>query len=184
MSSGRRAASLAVPPVGVGPGSRKLRRTAGLARDHGGMSYTRCKRAASLATALLAGCHAPPIERATATAVLDAHGARWNQGDLEGFVATYWNGPELTFYGKGGLTRGRKDLLATYQRSYPTAKERGLLSFEVVEFAPLGTAHALVLGRYRIVGEAPSEGVFSLVLGVQNGAVVILHDHTTGTALK
>ena len=126
----------------------------------------------------------PTGSGATATAVLDAQVARWNQGDLEGFVATYWNGPELTFYGKGGLTRGRKDLLATYQRSYPTAKERGLLSFEVVEFAPLGTAHALVLGRYRIVGEAPSEGVFSLVLGVQNGAVVILHDHTTGTALK
>lgn len=129
---------------------------------------------------VLAACHGTPIDRAAATAVLDAQVARWNQGDLEGFVATYWNGDELTFFGASGLTRGRRDLLATYRRSYPTAKERGVLAFSVVDFTPLGDAHALLLGRYTIAGERPSSGVFSLVLAEQDGKVVILHDHTTG----
>ncbi|MEQ1633258.1 MAG: DUF4440 domain-containing protein [Planctomycetota bacterium] len=143
---------------------------------------SRTHRATVLGTALaLTACHTPPIDRAAATAVLDAQVARWNQGDLEGFVATYWDGDELTFYGKGGLTRGRRDLLATYQRSYPTAKERGVLAFQVIDFTPLGDDHALLLGRYTIAGERPSAGVFTLVLAEQDGEVVILHDHTTAT---
>jgi hypothetical protein len=133
-----------------------------------------------LAAALtLSACAAAPVDRAEATAVLDAQVARWNQGDLEGFVATYWDGPELTFFGRSGLTRGREDLLATYRRGYPTAKERGVLSFEVIDFAPLGAGHALLLGRYHIERQQPADGVFSLVLARQQGRVVILHDHTT-----
>ena len=140
---------------------------------------------ASLAAALtLPACAATrtnpvTIGQAEATTVLDAQVARWNQGDLEGFVATYWDGPELTFFGRSGLTRGRQDLLANYQRRYPTAKERGVLSFEVVDFSPLGADHALLLGRYHIEREEPADGVFSLVLARQGGRVVILHDHTT-----
>ena len=136
---------------------------------------------------LLAGCAAAPppdtaaIPREEAVSVLTAQAAQWNEGDLEAFVATYWDGPELTFYGKSGLARGRQDLLATYRRNYPTAKERGHLSFEVVDFRELPAGHALLLGRYRIEGEVPSRGVFTLALARQRGRVVILHDHTTGT---
>lgn len=136
---------------------------------------------------LLAGCATAPspdvaaIPRDEAVSVLTAQAAQWNEGDLEAFVATYWDGPELTFYGKSGLARGRQDLLATYRRNYPTAKERGQLSFEVVDFRELPGGHALLLGKYRIEGEVPSRGVFTLALARQRGRVVILHDHTTGT---
>lgn len=135
---------------------------------------------ASLSFSLLVGCTAMPMQRDAAAAVLDEQAEAWNRGDLETFVATYWDGPELTFFGASGLTRGRADLLATYRRSYPTAKERGHLSFEVVDFTPLGATHALLLGRYRIAGERPSSGVFTLVLAEQDGRIAILHDHTTG----
>lgn len=120
-----------------------------------------------------------PIASAEARAVLDAQVARWNQGDLRGFVETYWDGPELTFFGRGGLTRGRSDLLQTYQRGYPTDKERGVLSFSIVDFRALGSGHALLLGRYHIDREQPADGVFSLVLARKDGKVVILHDHST-----
>jgi hypothetical protein len=127
-----------------------------------------------------AGPTAAPIRQAEAEAVLTAQVRLWNGGDLPGFVATYWNGPELSFFGRSGLARGREDLLAAYRKSYPTAKERGALSFETLAFLPLGDGHALLLGRYRIVGEQPSSGAFSLVLARQDGRIVILHDHTTG----
>lgn len=133
------------------------------------------------AAASLGACAASPIDKDESVAVLTAQAGQWNRGDLEAFVATYWDGPELTFYGKSGLSRGRSELLATYRRSYPTAKERGQLAFEIVDFQPLGAEHALLLGKYRIEGEVPSRGVFSLVLTRQDGHIVILHDHTTGT---
>ena len=133
------------------------------------------------AAALLTSCTATPIDKDESLAVLTAQAEQWNRGDLEAFVATYWDGPELTFYGKSGLARGRSDLLATYRRSYPTAKERGQLSLEIVDFTQLGDGHTLLLGKYRIEGEVPSRGVFSLVLAKQDGRIVILHDHTTGT---
>lgn len=139
---------------------------------------------------LLASCHTPTaaatpqvaaITKAEATAVLDAQVARWNQGDLPGFVATYWDGPELTFLGGSGITRGRKDLLTRYQKAYPTAEDRGALHFEVIEFQQLGAEHALLLGQYTIERKFRSTGFFSLVLARREGAIVILHDHTSET---
>ena len=121
------------------------------------------------------------ITVAEATTVLDAQVARWNQGDLPGFVGTYWDGPELTFLGGSGITRGRKDLLTRYQKAYPTAEERGVLHFDVIEFQPLGTEHALLLGQYTIERKFRSTGFFSLVLARRDGAIVILHDHTSET---
>jgi Domain of unknown function (DUF4440) len=137
-----------------------------------------CK-AAPTATATAASGAPAAIRQPEAEAVLAAQVARWNAGDLPGFVSTYWDGPELSFFGRSGLTRGRDDLLATYQRSYPTARERGVLSFATIAFEPLGTDHALLLGRYHIERDPPADGVFSLVLTRQRGQVVILHDHTT-----
>ena len=113
--------------------------------------------------------------------MLDAQVARWNQGDLPGFVETYWDGPELTFLGGSGITRGRKDLLTRYQKGYPTAEDRGVLHFDIIDFQPLGPEHALLLGQYTIERKFRSSGFFSLVLARREGRIVILHDHTSET---
>ncbi|GAB4140839.1 MAG: nuclear transport factor 2 family protein [Planctomycetota bacterium] len=139
---------------------------------------------AFLSVGLLAACAtapsaAHPITRAEAEAVLREQAAQWNRGDLGAFVETYWDGDELTFLGSGGLTRGRKDLLANYERSYPTAKARGELRFEILDFFPLGTDHALLLGSYDLLRARPDHGWFSLVLARRNGRIAILHDHTS-----
>lgn len=139
------------------------------------------------ASLLFAACAAPPpaaapptgITRAAAEAVLTAQAADWNRGDLRAFVDSYWDGDELTFLGGHGLTRGRHDLLANYQRGYPTAEQRGVLTFSVLDFQPLGTDHALLLGRYDLDRKQPDHGFFSLVLARQQGRIVILHDHTS-----
>lgn len=144
---------------------------------------TRRHALAALATiAVMQSCASAPIDRGEATAVLDAQVARWNQGDLRGFVDTYWDGEQLTFFGRSGLVRGRKDLLATYERGYPTAKERGVLSFTVVDFVPIEHDHALLLGRYHLEREPAADGVFTLLLARQRGQVVIVHDHSTESA--
>jgi hypothetical protein len=140
-----------------------------------------------LLLSLLAACQttavpAHPLSRDEVVAVLTAQTERWNAGDLAGFVATYWDGPDLSFLGSRGLTRGRADLLAMYQKSYPTAEARGVLSLDVLDFWPLGGDHALLLGKYHLAGAHPGEGFFSLVLARQHGRVVILHDHTSAAS--
>ena len=40
------------------------------------------------------------------SAILGEQAARWNAGDIEGFMAHYWNSPDLTFSSSGKVTRG------------------------------------------------------------------------------
>ena len=125
------------------------------------------------------------IGRADVQAVLDAQTAAWNRGDLEQFVATYWNDPDLTFVGSSGLRRGYADLLAGYQRSYPDADARGTLRFELVEVRALGVtgSHALVIGEFVLerpaVGDA--QGMFTLVVERRPEGLRIVHDHSSAT---
>ena len=39
-------------------------------------------------------------------AVLDKQVEAWNRGDLEGFMAGYWNSPDLVFQSGATITRG------------------------------------------------------------------------------
>lgn len=151
-------------------------------RRHSGLPpvmRTRTALVLPVLSLLAAACGTTPIDRGEAEAMLSAQAACWNRGDLPGFVASYWDGAALTFLGGSGVTRGRADLLARYQQRYPTAEARGTLRFAVVDFQPLGGAHALLLGRYELERQDPSSGWFSLVLARQQGHIVILHDHTS-----
>src|SRR5262245_429845 len=95
-------------------------------------------RSLSFACLMLASCasltgHPEPITTAEVQAMLDAQAAAWNRGDLETFVASYWDDPRLSFCGKSGVVHGRRDLLQTYQHNYPTAEARGSLTFTLLE---------------------------------------------------
>jgi len=130
---------------------------------------------------VLAACASPPITTPDVEAVLADQAAAWNRGDLEAFVATYWDDPRLSFCGKRGVVRGRDDLLATYRRGYPTAEARGRLSFDLLEVRPLGPGAALVLGHYALARNEPAEGYFTLIVERTPQGLVITHDHTSGT---
>ncbi len=133
------------------------------------------------ALALTACTSVDGVTQGEVQAVLDTQTAAWNRGDLVAFVATYWDDPRLSFCGKTGVVRGRADLLATYQRGYPTPQARGKLSFELLEVRPLGAASALVLGRYAIARAAPASGFFTLVVERTATGLAITHDHTSGS---
>ncbi len=110
---------------------------------------------------------------------MDDQREAWNRGDLVEFVSYYDS--SMTFCGGTGVTRGIHDLLTRYQTLYPTRKERGNLTFELVEFRPLGKATALVIGKYALDRESPTSGFFSLVVAHTADGLRIIHDHTTET---
>ena len=82
---------------------------------HGGAG-----RAASLLLALsalstAADKPAEDVERGV-RAVLDAQIQAWNRGDLNGYIAGYWNSPDLVFFSNGEETRGWQPTLDRYRR--------------------------------------------------------------------
>jgi len=117
--------------------------------------------------------------------MLQASAASWNAGDLEGFLDDYWRSDTLTFSGSTGVTRGWVDVRERYLRTYwAPGVARDSLRFEELEVMPLGSDHALTLGRYALyrpeAGDSvTSTGYFSLVLRRGEGGWKILHDHTS-----
>ena len=61
--------------------------------------------------------------------------AAWNKGDLAAFVQYY--SPESVFIGKE-VARGNEQVLARYEKNYPTAEKRGRLEYSELEVRVLG----------------------------------------------
>jgi len=126
-----------------------------------------------------------PSPQAAIEAVLRKQQTAWNQGDVDAFMEGYWNSPELTFAGSGGVTRGYALLLSHYQQSYPNRSTMGHLEFTGLEVHSLGESAALVLGQWHLTRQAGDVGgVFSLVFQKFPAGWKIVHDHTSVTAAK
>ena len=116
-------------------------------------------------------------------AVLDKQVASWNQGDIEAFMTTYIDSPELTFNGKDGVTRGYRPVLERYRKRYGSREAMGVLKFSEIEVRMVGTEAALVLGRFELTrsaaGGGNASGRYTLVLRKTAQGWKIIHDHTS-----
>jgi beta-aspartyl-peptidase (threonine type) len=113
--------------------------------------------------------------------VLDEQAAAWNKGDLEGFMAGYWQSPDLTFFSGTKAERGWQATLARYRKRYQgEGKEMGRLTFREVRIDVLGPDAALVRGRWQLtLKNATPGGLFTLIFRKLPGGWRIVHDHTS-----
>ena len=119
---------------------------------------------------------------AAVRAVLDKQVEAWNRGDLEGFMAGYWNSPGLVFQSGDKRTQGWQATLERYRLRYQgQGKEMGRLRFDDLEVQVVGPEAAFVRGRWRLVMKDGSEpnGLFTLLLRRVGGEWKIVHDHTS-----
>ena len=122
----------------------------------------------------------PEHDRAAITKILDEQQTTWNSGDVISFMKGYWNSPELTFAGSGGIARGWESVLARYKREYPDQAAMGQVNFSNVEVRFLGPDAALVLGQWHLRRSSGDiGGVFSLVFQRLPEGRRIVHDHTS-----
>jgi beta-aspartyl-peptidase (threonine type) len=122
-----------------------------------------------------------PKPAAEVKAVLDEQVAAWNAGDLDRFLATYWDSDELTFFSGGTVSKGHKAVAARYRKNYRSeGKEMGKLTFSDMEVVPLGPDAALARARWKLVtSKEKVEGLFTLVLRKLDRGWKIVHDHTS-----
>ncbi len=113
--------------------------------------------------------------------VLDDQVAAWNRHDLEGFMAGYWNSPELTFFSGGSVTRGWQPTLERYRKRYQSAgTEMGTLAFSDINVQILGPEAAFVRGRFHLqMAGKESSGIFTLIFRKFPQGWKIVHDHTS-----
>ncbi len=74
-------------------------------------------------------------------AKLNATTECWRTGDMECFMQTYWKSDSLTFIVEGGISYGWDATLQKYKVAFPTAKDRGTLSFK---FLPIDNDWVIV----------------------------------------
>jgi ketosteroid isomerase-like protein len=124
-------------------------------------------------------------DRAKITAVLTAQQTAWNRGDVDSFIVGYWESPELTFSGSGGIARGFDGVRQRYKKNYPDRAAMGELAFSGLEFRFLGSDAALVLGKWHLKRDnGDVGGVFSLVWQRFPDGWKIIHDHTSTVDAK
>ncbi len=105
----------------------------------------------------------------------------WNEGNLEKFMSTYWNSPQLSFSSGGNTTYGWQETLDRYRRGYAPPKEMGKLNIDHLKVSMLGQEAALVLGNWhlKMSDQSVREGNFSLVMRRIKGNWKIVHDHSS-----
>ena len=135
--------------------------------------------------ALLVGLTRPQLEPASHTAVralLMAQQNAWNKGDLAGFMAGYWQSPQLTFYSGKDKRAGWQETFDRYKARYQaTGKEMGALTFSELIFEDLAPGVVLARGRWKLqLKEKSPEGLFSLIVKKLPEGWRVVHDHTSG----
>jgi ketosteroid isomerase-like protein len=113
--------------------------------------------------------------------VIEAQQAAWNRHDLEGFMAGYWNSPQLTFFSGGKEYRGWQAALDRYKQTYQSAgHEMGKLEFANLRIEMLAPDSAFVRGEFHLTmadGKTP-HGLFTLVFRKFPEGWKTIHDHS------
>ena len=104
----------------------------------------------------------------------------WNKGNLEDFMAGYWESDSLLFIGKSGVNNGWQKTLENYQKGYPDTTAMGKLNFDLLKLRQLSPEYFFVVGKWhlqRSIGNIG--GHFSLLFNKINGKWKIVADHSS-----
>jgi ketosteroid isomerase-like protein len=134
-------------------------------------------------TLSVAGSAGSPSGKAEIEQVLVTQQAAWNRHDLDGFMASYWNSPELTFFSGVKENHGWQAAFDRYRATYASpGREMGTLEFSGLRIEMLGADAAFVRGSWLLTmsdGKSP-HGLFTLVFRKFADGWKIVHDHTSG----
>ena len=112
--------------------------------------------------------------------VLEVQQKSWNNGDIEGFMTTYWNNDSLMFIGKTGVTYGWQNTLNNYKKGYPDKAAMGTLNFNLISIKKVSRKYYSIIGKWHLTREAGDlQGHFTLLLKKIHRHWFIIQDHSS-----
>lgn len=109
--------------------------------------------------------------------------ARWNRGDLDGYLAGYWDSEKTLWISSGSLTRGKAAIAAAYKRRFSMGGPMGRLSVAELEIDVLTPDDAIAFGRWILDLEGTtSQGFFTVQLRKIEGAWLFVCDHASSSS--
>ncbi len=104
----------------------------------------------------------------------------WNLGSIEEYMIGYWQNDSLEFIGKKGITKGWKQTLEMYKKSYSDKSTMGVLQFDILSVELLSKTAAYVTGKWAIKREKGDiSGYYTLLLKKIKNSWVIVSDHSS-----
>ncbi|NKF52068.1 SgcJ/EcaC family oxidoreductase [Shewanella sp. WXL01] len=104
----------------------------------------------------------------------------WNQGDVDGYMQSYWRSDKLQFVSRGELVYGWDELYRRYKKSYPNKAAMGELSFDIQSVKSLSDNAALVSGQWTLARDKDQPtGASTLLIERIDGQWLITHDHSS-----
>ena len=112
--------------------------------------------------------------------VFEAGCAAWNRGDLEGYLASYWDSDQTIWISNGSLTRGNKAIAASYKARFSTPSQMGRLTLLELDIDVLTSEDAIAFGRWMLaIDNESSTGFFTVQLRKIEGAWLFVSDHAS-----
>jgi beta-aspartyl-peptidase (threonine type) len=128
------------------------------------------------------GSEDPNDPVAAVRAVLSRQVDDWNKGDLDAFLTSYWNSPQVVFMSGGQRFDGFEAMRDRYRRRYKSeGRAMGQLVFSELDVEALGPHSVMARGRFRLTmpdGTKPT-GLFTVILRKLPDGWKIVHDHTS-----
>jgi len=113
-------------------------------------------------------------------AVFDAGCAAWNRGELDGYLASYWNSERTIWISGGKLTRGSQAITAAYKARFSTPQQMGKLTVTDMTIEVLTDLNAFVFGYWMLtIDNKTQKGVFTVQLRKIEGEWLFVSDHSS-----
>ena len=115
---------------------------------------------------------------ATIRARFDAGRAAWNRGDIEGYLAGYWDSERTRWASGATVILGKKAIAAAFRSRFPSPQQMGTIEMTDLEIEVLTSTDALVFGHLvHTVGDVGRKGVFTVHLRKIGGDWFVVSDH-------
>jgi ketosteroid isomerase-like protein len=112
--------------------------------------------------------------------VLNEQAVAWNSGNLEEYMAGYFQSDSLRFASGGNVSYGWQTTLDRYQQGYPDKATMGKLIFSNIDIDMISQEAAIVFGKWELERESAHPwGLFTLIFKKTNEGWRIVHDHTS-----
>ncbi len=115
----------------------------------------------------------------TLNSIIKRQQTAWNNHDIEGFMAHYWQSEDMTFQSGDQRLYGWETLLNRYKTNY-TGEKMGTLTFSDIKIKVLSADSAYAIGRWMVKQEdTASNGVFTIIFKRFPSGWKIIHDHSS-----